>query len=445
MHSLSALKSGQLIGEQGVKISCGLDLFPEELFALADHLEALDLSGNQLSSLPDDFGRFRKLRILFLSDNKFQVLPSVLSECPELNMIGFKANQISRIPENSLPVHIRWLILTDNQVESLPASIGQCSKLQKLMLAGNKLTTLPVEMKRCRNLELLRVSANRLEVMPEWLVKLPKLSWLAFAGNPCVNHTVSDHTLAEIHWDELQLEHQLGEGASGIISKAYWRDNGGVAVKAFKGEVTSDGYPADEMAASMAAGKHDHLIEVLGRLTGHPEQKDGLLLSLIADDFNNLAGPPSLDSCTRDTYADDAAFSLIEVLNITGAIASAAAHLHEDGIAHGDLYGHNILINDDAHCLLGDFGAATLYKDMDASLSHAIERLEVRAFGCLMEELLQRINIDELATQTEIFAKLQQLEQRCLSEHIKQRPGFIEIHQCLVSLKSKLLGGSCHD
>ena len=438
MHSLSALKSGQLIGEQRVKMSCALDAFPEELFALADTLEVLDLSGNQLCSLPDDFGRFRKLRILFLGDNRFQVLPSVLTDCPDLKMISFKANQITKIPEGSLPENIRWLILTDNQIETLPASIGECSKLQKLMLAGNRLTTLPVEMKRCRNLELLRVSANRLEALPEWLLNLPKLSWLAFAGNPCINHTESDHTLAEIHWDELQLEHQLGEGASGIISKAFWQDNGDVAIKEFKGEVTSDGYPADEMAASMAAGKHDHLIEVLGIITGHPDQKDGLLLTLIADDFNNLAGPPCLDSCTRDTYADDTAFSLIDVLNVTDAIASAAMHLHAYGIAHGDLYGHNILINDQADCLLGDFGAATLYKDMDRSLSHAIERLEVRAFGCLLEELLQRINSDELSRQGDTLATLMQLEKNCLSEDIKQRPGFAEIHQCIGSLKSML-------
>jgi hypothetical protein len=35
--------------------------FPKELFDLADSLELLDLSGNQLSALPNDFGRFIKL------------------------------------------------------------------------------------------------------------------------------------------------------------------------------------------------------------------------------------------------------------------------------------------------------------------------------------------------------------------------------------------------
>jgi len=436
MFTLSDLKSGQLSGEKYVKMSCGLTEFPDELFDLADSLETLDLSGNRLSSLPDDFGRFAKLRILFLSNNHFQVLPAAVSTCPALSMIGFKANHIREIPEGALPENLRWLILTDNRLEKLPASIGRLGQLQKLMLAGNRLKTLPPEMQQCGSLELLRISANRLETLPEWLVQLPRLSWLAFAGNPCTNRTHSDHTLAAIHWDELELEHQLGEGASGIISKAFWQDNFDIAVKEFKGEVTSDGFPADEMEASIAAGKHDHLIEVIGQLTGHPEQKSGLLLSLIADDFKNLAGPPCLDSCTRDTYAEDSAFSLSQLLSITDAIASAAAHLHKEGITHGDLYGHNILINDDAHCLLGDFGAATLYKAMDPKLSHAIERIEVRAFGCLLEELLHRITSDSVSEDAAVVDKLLQLKQRCLAENTKQRPGFSDIHQTILGLKS---------
>jgi len=65
MFSLSDLKFGVLHGEKRVNISCALTEFPVELFELADSLEILDLSGNQLSSLPDDFSRFTQLRILF--------------------------------------------------------------------------------------------------------------------------------------------------------------------------------------------------------------------------------------------------------------------------------------------------------------------------------------------------------------------------------------------
>src|SRR5690606_26874795 len=124
-------------------LSEGLTEFPPEIFALADSLEVLNLSGNQLSSLPEDLPRLHKLRILFCSDNAFNEVPSILGDCPALEMVGFKANRIHSLPASALPRKLRWLILTDNRLEQLPAEIGQCERLQKLMLAGNRLRSLP--------------------------------------------------------------------------------------------------------------------------------------------------------------------------------------------------------------------------------------------------------------------------------------------------------------
>ncbi|MDX8380686.1 MAG: leucine-rich repeat-containing protein kinase family protein, partial [Ghiorsea sp.] len=337
-----------------INIKDNLTAFPQSLYDVADTLEILDLSGNKLSSLPADLYRFQKLRILFLSDNCFESIPEVLAKCPALSMIGFKSNQIKEIPEHALPENVRWLILTDNQISKLPETFGRHQQLQKLMLAGNAISQLPNSMAVCRKLELCRLSANQLQTLPAWLVNLPRLSWLAFAGNPCCPSQPNQKDLNEVHWDELQISHEIGSGASGIISKALWKERFDVALKAFKGDITSDGMPEDEMAISIAVGEHQNLVDVVGKLTGHPENKEGLLLSLITDDYVNLAGPPSLESCTRDTYAEEQTFSLEHLLRIVGAMASVSAHLHEKGIMHGDLYGHNILINPQADCILGD-------------------------------------------------------------------------------------------
>lgn len=266
MQTLKQLNAGELAGATQVMIREGLTSFPEKLFDLADTLEVLDLSGNQLSSLPVRFSEFKKLRILFLSQNKFEHLPEVIRLCSELSMVGFKSNQIKTIAEQSLPRKIRWLILTDNQLETLPRSIGQNTLLQKVALAGNCVKALPDEMANCTNLELLRISANQLGQLPEWLLALPKLTWLAFSGNPCCSPQDVDDELQHIHWDELEMACQLGEGASGIISQAYWEDNRDVAVKVFKGEVTSDGYPEDELQVAIAAGQHKNLVTLLATL-----------------------------------------------------------------------------------------------------------------------------------------------------------------------------------
>ena len=425
MQSLEQLRSGSLSGVNKLALSCKLKVFPIEIFDLAETLEVLDLSRNQLSQLPDNFGRLKKLRILFLSDNDFTEIPQVLSECPALTMIGFKSNQITLWPEDAMPAKVRWLILTNNRVEKLPASIGKLKYLQKLMLAGNLISTLPDTMRHCKNLELIRLSANQLESLPEWLFNMPRLSWLACAGNPCTSTPLPDsNKLAEIAWEEISLHEELGEGASGVISRGAVRDENFAAIKVFKGEVTSDGYPADEMSASISAGKHHNLNTPYGKVSEHPEEKEALIFPLIPSIYCNLGNPPDLNSCTRDTYDEEASFSPSRIVRIASDVVSAALHLHERGINHGDLYAHNILIDKSGHSLLGDFGAATLY---DHSLyGRSFQQLEVRAFGCLLEDLLDRHTVDDDAQQSKVKS-LEKLKAECLNETVKKRPFFSEI------------------
>jgi hypothetical protein len=427
MNTLAELRSGALLGARRLRLSCGLESFPEEIFSLAETLEILDLSGNALSSLPDDLPRLHRLRIIFCSDNQFTRLPEVLGRCAQLSMIGFKANQIEQVPAAALPPALRWLILTDNRVTNLPAELGRCDQLQKLMLAGNQLSSLPDEMAACSRLELLRIAANQFSELPTWLLSLPRLSWLAYAGNPFSaaheqGELASIDATDRIAWDHLEFKQQLGEGASGIIHQAVWQGRSAdVAVKVFKGALTSDGLPRNEMNACIAAGQHPSLIPVLGRVDQHPEGAEGLVMALIDQAYANLAGPPSLDSCTRDVYAPELVLSLTMLIRLGLGIASVATQLHARGIMHGDLYGHNILHCEQGHPVLGDFGAASFYDLADQSSAEALQRLEVRAFGCLLEELIERC---ELAS---VHPGLCALQARCLSESPAERPLFDEI------------------
>jgi hypothetical protein len=446
--TLEQLRAGHLAGARELKLACGLKEFPREIFALADTLEVLDLSNNALSALPDDLPRLRKLRILFASNNPFTELPEVLGECAQLSMIGFKANRIREVPARALPPSLRWLILTDNEIERMPAELGRCTQLQKLMLAGNRLRALPEELAACSRLELLRLAANRFDVLPRWLLRLPRLTWLAYAGNPfgatLEDAALSDTPIHGIRWDALKLEQPLGEGASGVIYRAMLHGdrNGGserepraVALKLFKGAVTSDGLPDCEMAACIRGGDHPNLIPVLGRLIDHPAGAHGLVMELIDPRFANLAGPPSLASCTRDIYSDSLRLDLSAVLGIASGIADVASHLHRRGIMHGDLYAHNILHGGAGHALLGDFGAASFYDTSDRELAAALQRLEVRAYGCLLEELMERC--DAVDAQPPIAAQLVALRTRCLSEAIDSRPLFDEIAASLAVLKER--------
>ena len=437
MHTLEDLRAGRLAGLRRLDLAAGLTEFPREIFDFADTLEVLNLSGNQLRALPPDLGRLHRLEVLFCSDNQFTAVPEVLGECPRLSMVGFKANKIRTLPAAALSPTLRWLILTDNQLAALPPEIGRCGQLQKLLLAGNRLRHLPAELAHCTRLELLRIAANELTALPAWLLALPRLAWLACAGNPCSAAAeaaaVGRHPIASIAWPDLALEQQLGEGASGIIYRARWQRPAGakeVAVKVFKGAVTSDGLPHSEMLACIGAGRHPNLIAVEGKISQHPAGAEGLVLDLIDPAYGNLAGPPSLDTCTRDVYALGTTFTLAAALRLAHGMASAAAHLHRQGILHGDLYAHNILATPAGNALLGDFGAASFFDPAGLSAPF-LQRLEARAFGCLLEELLAHCPAGNPAT----LAALADLQRRCTQPTVAARPLFAEIERELAGLQ----------
>jgi hypothetical protein len=435
--TLAALRSGQLKGIKRLDLACDLQEFPRDIFELADTLEVLNLSGNALSSLPDDLSRLSKLRVLFCSENRFTQLPEVLSSCVHLEMVGFKSNSIREVAPAAISPGLRWLILTDNQISALPDSIGSCTRLQKLMLAGNQLADLPEAMRGCVGLELLRISANRFKSLPEWLLHLPRLTWLAFGGNPVsAAPCTASAAVAHLQWADLVLGEKLGEGASGVIHKAHWQPSlqeaaHPVAVKLFKGAVTSDGFPAEEMAACLAAGHHSNLIGVIGVLTGHPAGTSGLVMPWVDPGFRNLAGPPNLATCTRDIYADGQRFSLPLLLDLAMGLASVGEHLHARGISHGDFYAHNVLFRPEGGCFLGDFGAASFYPPQPSGGPNPFEALEVRAFGCLLGELLERSE-PEVAGR---LPPLQALQLRCVAPVAASRPRFAEVVATLESLR----------
>ena len=235
-------------------------------------------------------------------------------------------------------------------------------------------------------------------------------------------------------WNDFSIQELLGEGASGLISKANWKSkNEAIAIKVFKGDVTSDGFPADEMEASIAAGVHNNLIKVLGKIKNHPEEKSGLILKLISPTYFNLGNPPSMETCTRDVFDDQCNFKAEELLKIATGIASVCSQLHHNGINHGDLYAHNILVNKTAECLLGDFGAASFY-DVNSDVAANIERVEVRAFACLVEDILSLVNKNDLNNQDR--DKWQKLIADCTKPDVKSRPCFSEILEELNKFKS---------
>jgi len=391
LHTLSQLQSGELSGAKRLTLSDNLTSFPIEILSLADSLEILDLSNNKLTSLPQELAQLKKLKIIFASNNRFETLPKVLGQCPNLEMVGFKSNQITQVPLDSLPPKLRWLILTDNRIEVLPDSLGERTHLQKLALAGNQLTSLPSTMDQLTNLELIRISANRLSLFPTQLLSLPKLAWFAFAGNPFSQSDIRVESVPTMQSSDYTLQEVLGQGASGVISRATWNSAQAgfpkdIAVKVFKGAVTSDGYPEDELQACLKVGDHPNLVQSLAQV--NEEGYLALVMNLIPVSYNNLGLPPCFASCTRDNFPPGFTLSLDKIIKIVVQMTEVFEHLHTNQVCHGDLYAHNTLLDAEANIIFGDFGAATMYHMLSTTQQAQIKQIERRALRHFIEDLL---------------------------------------------------------
>ena len=75
--------------------------------------------------------------------------------------------------------------------------------------------------------------------------------------------------------------------------------------------------------------------------------------------------------------------------------------------------------------MLGDFGAASFYV-AGSSSGAALERLEVRAFGCLLEELMAHCELP-----VSLNKELGVLMHDCLREAPAARPDFAKVHDRL--------------
>ncbi|GAX23400.1 hypothetical protein FisN_15Lh120 [Fistulifera solaris] len=357
-----------------------------------NNVHTLNLTNCGLNTLPIGFEKaFPKLSTLFLSNNQFQQVPEVIGKCPHLQMVAFKSNQLTSIHPEALQAQLRWLILTDNQITTIPHTIGRCTRLQKCMLSGNQIRTLPDAMAQCINLELIRLASNQLKEPPIILFRLPKLAWIALSDNPFLHSVFAARSTVLKVLEDLEESKDaeiLGQGASGI-TRQYEYQGQKVAVKTYNTEIniTSDGLPEEERRIHCAAAAlHcSALIQVLGQTVR------GSLVMELLQDFRAIGDPPSFDSCSRDVYSNDSlvhALTIQQAITIVSALLQALVKLHEQGICHGDFYGHNILVcATDLHQVrLSDFGAAFFY-EKGSLYGTLLERIELRAFAIFVEEV----------------------------------------------------------
>ena len=364
-----------------------LDLRNKNLTILPNNIdlniEYLDLSFNSLKTLPDNFDRYKNLKILFLSNNNFHEIPKIISKMKNLFMLSFRNNRIVKV--DNIPQNIGWLILTNNMINKI-VSLGHLLNLRKLMLSGNMLNSLPSNIVKCQKIELIRLSNNLFNSVPLCIFELNNLAWISMANNPCFPLPKLNNNKLYIESQNVKYIEQIGEGTSGVVYKSIIK-NKDVAVKKYKGKMTSDGLSTNEMFILSSIKPHYNLINVIGYLYEEKiENINGIIMPLFKE-YNPIGLPPTFDTVTRDFYEK----KIKNPRYIIEQIESVTNHLHTNNIIHGDLYAHNIIYNiNKNHSVLTDFGASFFIDDK--YLLNKFIIIEKRALNILKQEL-NKINL----------------------------------------------------
>jgi len=265
----------------------------------------------------------------------------------------------------------------------------------------------------------MRLAGNNLSELPESIKDMSSLSWFTISANP-ISDTQKIYKIRElpnINLDELPTTREhLGSGASGDVSKITWQ-NTLVAIKLFKAEVSPDGRCIDEEAVTCSLCS-DYTTSVIAKIISKGVTK-GLMMKLV--NGIPLAGRPDFSSYLRSKYDPNLKLSCTTALNIAISIASAMDYLHNNGICHGDLYAHNILVNlETGNSILCDYGASFFYSRQERGTT--LELLEIRSFGILLDELALHIALFDLSIP--IQSILSGFAVNCIQTNVNLRPTF---------------------
>ncbi|CAG8447012.1 15253_t:CDS:10, partial [Dentiscutata erythropus] len=170
-----------------------LRTLPNEISSL-DSLYELDIHFNNIVSLPQEIWLCKSLAILNVSSNLLELFPAppttstnLPTESPlisSLRVLYLGDNRITAeiFPYISLFSKLEILNISFNMLDQIPPGISN-PHLTELYLSGNQLSSLPEDIDKLTNLSVLHVNGNRLTTLPAELSKIRKLVVLDVGNN----------------------------------------------------------------------------------------------------------------------------------------------------------------------------------------------------------------------------------------------------------------------
>ncbi|KAJ8773525.1 hypothetical protein K2173_005771 [Erythroxylum novogranatense] len=143
-------------------------------------VERVDLSGRQLSLIPEKFSNLHQLIWLDLSRNQIQVLPDSISRLQKLEQLDVSSNLLDSLPDSiGLLPSLKILNVFGNKLQALPESIALCRSLVELDASFNNLMSLPTNIGYgLVNLEKLSIQLNKIRFLPTSICEMKSLKYL---------------------------------------------------------------------------------------------------------------------------------------------------------------------------------------------------------------------------------------------------------------------------
>jgi Leucine-rich repeat (LRR) protein len=180
-------------------------------FSKLENLEILDLHGNNLSSLSENFSQLSRLRILNISENSFEELPFALlaglplkeliarknqlhgtliqdavDALPTLQTLDVASNQLAHICSFGKTVAMPALhqfCVSMNRLQSLP-DISSWTGLLTIAADENNINAIPEGFTGLQQLKSVDFSSNDIRIVPSEIGKMENLVNLRLSGNP---------------------------------------------------------------------------------------------------------------------------------------------------------------------------------------------------------------------------------------------------------------------
>lgn len=142
----------------------GLTALPGPALSRLTKLKVLDVSGNQLTSVPEQIVALTALTTLNLANNAIESLP-VLDELKNLAHVDLGGNQLKELSflcHENLSL-LATLVISKNRLESLDPNIAKLVSLKKLDASDNALQTVPGELADLSRMKELLLQNNPLQ------------------------------------------------------------------------------------------------------------------------------------------------------------------------------------------------------------------------------------------------------------------------------------------